>query len=252
MYTYCPVCEAIFRITAETVGAAGGRVRCGECGGVFNAVERLFDSPVEARRAALISAAAESGAAPYHGSREFWEDDAGVPDTLHAAVSENGWAARRMSRKDIAGGVLAALLLLLLGVQWVYFNLDALARDDTVRPALEQVCGVLKCSLPLRADLARLEITDRAVRKHPRAADALLINATIINRATHPQPYPVFEVSFTDIGGNPVAMRRFLPGEYLGVAGNPGAGMSTGMPVPIVLELQDPGEKAVSFQFAFL
>jgi len=255
MYTYCPECEAIFRITAETVGAADGRVRCGECNRVFNSLERLFDNPKEARYAAVLNSSRSlqaGGSATPPGTGELDENDVDEPGPLLTPLSGEGWAGRRMRRKDIAGGILATALLLLLGLQWVYFNLDTFARDETVRPLLEEVCGLLHCHLPLRVDLARLEIMDRDVRKHPQVADALLINATIRNRADFPQPYPVFEVSFGDVGGNPVAIRRFLPEEYLGEGSNTAAGMATGVPVHIVLELQDPGEKAVSFQFSFL
>ena len=39
MYTECPHCHAIFRVTQAILQAAGGKVRCGECGTVFQAVK---------------------------------------------------------------------------------------------------------------------------------------------------------------------------------------------------------------------
>ena len=152
----------------------------------------------------------------------------------------------------MVSSLIVGLLLLLLGLQWVYFNRGTLAGDASLRPALEHVCSVLDCQLPLRVDLARLEIIDRDVRKHPQADAALLINASIANRAGFNQPYPVFEISFSDTAGKPVAMRRFLPREYLGEGADTVAGMAPDVPVNIVLEVQDPGEAAVSFQFGFL
>src|ERR1700722_11269897 len=41
VYTQCSKCETVFRLSAETLRAAGGQVRCGRCGEVFNALARL-------------------------------------------------------------------------------------------------------------------------------------------------------------------------------------------------------------------
>jgi predicted Zn finger-like uncharacterized protein len=253
MYTYCPGCAAIFRITAETVSAAGGRVRCGQCDRIFNAVEHLYDNAMAARHAALMQTGQGLPATDMTPPdvEEVVPVDA-VPVTLPRALPATGWAAHSMSRKDIVSGLLSGLLLLLLGLQWVYFNRDALAGEASLRPALERFCEALHCRLPLRVDLAQLEIIDRDVRKHPQVNAALLINANIANRAGFNQPYPVFEISFTDATGKPVAMRRFLPREYLEDGTATGTGMTPDVPVHIVLEIQDPGEQAVSFQFGFL
>jgi predicted Zn finger-like uncharacterized protein len=254
MYTYCPGCAAIFRITAETVSAAGGRVHCGQCDRVFNAVDCLYDDAVAARHAALMNTGQGLPAATVTSPpvAEQTVHDVAVAAPLYRTLPVAGWTGQSITRKDIASGLLVGLLLLLLGLQWVYFNRDTLSGDASVRPALERFCSVLHCRLPLRVDLARLEIIDRDVRKHPQADAALLINASIANRAGFNQPYPVFEISFSDTAGKPAAMRRFLPREYLGEGVDEVAGMAPDVPVHIVLEVQDPGEAAVSFQFGFL
>jgi predicted Zn finger-like uncharacterized protein len=43
VYTQCSKCETVFRLSAETLRAAGGQVRCGRCGEVFNALARLAE-----------------------------------------------------------------------------------------------------------------------------------------------------------------------------------------------------------------
>lgn len=45
MYTQCPECQIAFRITAEILKQAAGRVRCGGCGNAFNAIEYLSEVP---------------------------------------------------------------------------------------------------------------------------------------------------------------------------------------------------------------
>lgn len=46
MLTRCPACETRFRVTAEQLKARSGRVRCGECQHVFNALDSLIEEPM--------------------------------------------------------------------------------------------------------------------------------------------------------------------------------------------------------------
>lgn len=45
MLTHCPACSTIFRIHAEQIRARQGRVRCGRCRAVFDALDSLHDEP---------------------------------------------------------------------------------------------------------------------------------------------------------------------------------------------------------------
>ena len=56
MYSQCPECHARFRVTAAALKAANGTVRCGRCGGAFNALATLSDTlpaPIVAETAPL-------------------------------------------------------------------------------------------------------------------------------------------------------------------------------------------------------
>jgi predicted Zn finger-like uncharacterized protein len=48
MYTQCPECETTFKLAAEDLRLANGRVRCGDCDAVFNALEYLAEQVTEA------------------------------------------------------------------------------------------------------------------------------------------------------------------------------------------------------------
>ncbi|MGB5489833.1 MAG: MJ0042-type zinc finger domain-containing protein, partial [Woeseiaceae bacterium] len=48
MYTQCPDCSTAFRVTAEVLKQAAGKVRCGGCGNAFNALEYLSETKPEA------------------------------------------------------------------------------------------------------------------------------------------------------------------------------------------------------------
>jgi predicted Zn finger-like uncharacterized protein len=45
VFTQCSNCETVFKLSAEVLRAAGGQVRCGKCGDVFNALAHLAEDP---------------------------------------------------------------------------------------------------------------------------------------------------------------------------------------------------------------
>ncbi|MEE4185341.1 MAG: zinc-ribbon and DUF3426 domain-containing protein [Gammaproteobacteria bacterium] len=45
MFTECPECQTVFRLTAGDLRRAQGKVRCGDCHAVFNALESLAEEP---------------------------------------------------------------------------------------------------------------------------------------------------------------------------------------------------------------
>lgn len=73
MYTQCSHCDTVFQLTAETLRAAGGQVRCGRCGEVFNALARLAED------ASAFSAPGES--APGESALEM---EARADEILHS------------------------------------------------------------------------------------------------------------------------------------------------------------------------
>jgi predicted Zn finger-like uncharacterized protein len=261
MYTYCPNCLAIYQVTSEHIDKAGGRTRCSECRQVYTAADYLFDDLAALRKSVEGQPATDSQ--PNEKPRRYApldipavRKDPGWDMSTEARPAvrprPDSWQHRAVSMADIGSGMAVGLLVLLLGVQWVFFNRDVLAAEDLFQPAMERMCKVLHCTLPLQVDLAQFGIVERDVRKHPAVEDALLINVSFENRAEFAQPFPWFEVSFIDKAGNPVATRRFSPKEYLGKGVDIETGIPPQSPVQVVLEVVDPGEEAVSFQFGFL
>lgn len=252
MYTCCSNCSSVFRVSADLLAEAAGKARCGECRHVFNVFDVLYDD-LSGVRDALTE------------SRVLQVDDANsdlirAPAPVHAAepgvavpvYAATGWQQPAFRRTDILSTFGIFLLLAMLGVQWIWFNREALATEPDWRPGVEQFCTVLHCRLPLPADRTQLALVNRDVRQHPVAGGALLINAEFENRAGFVQRYPVLEVSFTDRFGSPVAMRRFRPVEYLLADVDITAGVPSGARVRAELEVLDPGGTAASFQFEFL
>ena len=48
MRTRCPVCSTVFRVTSEQLRLKAGKVRCGQCQGVFNAFDHFLTESVTA------------------------------------------------------------------------------------------------------------------------------------------------------------------------------------------------------------
>ncbi|MDX1482647.1 MAG: zinc-ribbon domain-containing protein, partial [Woeseiaceae bacterium] len=55
MYTQCPACEVAFRVTADVLQQARGRVRCGNCREAFNALDHLSESAPVRRASGPVS-----------------------------------------------------------------------------------------------------------------------------------------------------------------------------------------------------
>lgn len=165
-----------------------------------------------------------------------------LDETARPALSPRTWL----------GLAAAVLLVLVLGGQALYFHRAQWLDDPQWRPWAGNLCNLVGCRLPLRKDLGLIELVEREVRDHPQVKDAVLISATFANQADFPQPYPVFEVGFSDLSGTLVAMRRFDPEEYLEEGVDVERGMRPRQPVHVRLEIMDPGRRAVSFKFDFL
>jgi len=162
------------------------------------------------------------------------------------------WEARRRPwGRWLGWGALNLLALLALAGQYVFYNFDALARQDQYRPWLEQLCPVAGCELPSRVDIEQIRSSNLVVRSHPDFTGALVVDAIIYNRASFAQPFPLLEIRFTDIGGQVLASRTFKPGEYLSgeLAGQ--RQMPSQIPIHIALDILDPGTRAVSYSLAF-
>ncbi|MGK2952392.1 MAG: DUF3426 domain-containing protein, partial [Thiobacillus sp.] len=112
-------------------------------------------------------------------------------------------------------GVASALLLIVLLAQTTYFLRDTLvSRLPQARPALEQACAVLGCTLSLPKNLALLQIVGSDLQTESNGQ--LRLSLTLGNRAGHAQAWPVLMLTLTDQRNRPLARRSFAPSEYLG------------------------------------
>jgi predicted Zn finger-like uncharacterized protein len=279
MYTRCPQCSTFFTVTAEQLGAANGRVRCGSCLSIFDGLDHLSEkaSPSGAggsptgsrvrpsdrigddgaksqRQVAPVSAdAADSKNMPLP---TLGEDGTaateGVPQVIREELAR-AETERGGRRKSAMLTAVALALLATLGLQYAWFSPEkVLAGYPQSRPWLEKLCAFTGCRVPDRRNPSKIQMLARDVRVHPAYEGALLVMATLVNSAAHAQPYPRLQFSVFNVNGQTIASRIFDPVEYLSPDLDPKGNMSPGRPLQIAIELVAPDEAAISYEFRFL
>jgi hypothetical protein len=131
--------------------------------------------------------------------------------------------------------------------QYTWFNYSELAQDERFRPLFARACQQLQCTLPALENLKLIKTSNLVVRSHPQAANALVIDTVMTNRANYAQNFPLLELLFTNRVGEVVAGRQFRPEEYLKGELEGISKMAPRQPIHIALDIVDPGEQAVGY-----
>jgi predicted Zn finger-like uncharacterized protein len=266
MYAECPNCKTLFRVRQVQLEAARGKVRCGDCLVVFNALDSLRDDsgqPVASRlksptgnKPANREKRVPKLASDSQSKREPKAKPAPPLKQAPAAESEPGEYSLPLSAfgetRRGAGRewfLLSTLFFLTLVGQLLWFNQATLLENPTLRPLAESVCKVANCELAPPKDPSAFELTGLGVQTHPSYEGALLVDATFVNRGNKTFAHPDVELIFTDTENTPLFSRRFSPEEYLGK--KPQQLVAPGAETHVVLELLDPGDTAVGYEFRF-
>ncbi|APZ44045.1 DUF3426 domain-containing protein [Acidihalobacter ferrooxydans] len=257
MYVECPHCQALYRVSQAELTAAGGWVRCGEC-------NRVFDTGLVQNTSTTRTSRPHDDASPDDDRPDDpidghpTETGQGDIDEFEDPLAHSAFEAapslpppRRRWALTLTLSALSVLLVGVLGVVYVYLQRDQLAKYDSLRPALTQLCNLTGCRLPPQVDLAAIALTSRNIFAHPNVPHALMVTATLVNQAPFPQPYPVLQISFSNLEGKTVALGRFKPSQYLPQGANPHALMPVGKPIDLSFTINDPGQQALAYQFSF-
>ena len=153
MLARCPECRTLFRLSASELKAAHGKVRCGICHSVFDALEALVDAQSEpptraasSARAPLLSGA--PGDATAGGTDVAQAADSALAQALDLTAIE-GLVPKHRASLWGAGAVM--LLMLLLGqIAW-FQGARLLALFPVARPPLEWACAHCIASCPATA-----------------------------------------------------------------------------------------------------
>ena len=174
-----------------------------------------------------------------------FDEQAADPDEFYAKQSTG-----RPTRSAI-WMVASLVMVMLLAAQFGWSERQFLLNDKILRPWLDRVCTTLNCRLPLRRALDQVYLVSRDIRPHTSVEGALIISATMQNRAPFFQPFPKVEITLSNLNSELIAMRVFHPEDYLENANVSDRGMAPGTLMPLVFEVVDPGDDAVAFEFNF-
>lgn len=256
MYAQCPDCLTVFSLDAAALAQSGGEVVCGNCDTPFDALQTLAEQlPPEPFR---LLPGHEAAAAPPRLELAVYRPRPDLPEVVEPPavpaftprfVHERRVPRRRERRWPWA--VVCLLLALVLGAQLAWAKRDTLIADPAIGSWLRQGCAALGFELPLVRDVHRLHLVARDVQAHPSVPGALMISATVRNDAPFAQPYPVVSLVLSDADGHRVAMRRLHPSEYLDDTAAIRAGLAPGASAALLIEVADPGSRAVAFEFGF-
>ena len=266
MYTQCPHCNTLFRVHAEQLKAAHGRVRCCRCRGAFDALEHLGEVPSEyvVPDAPDTAAPPEEVTAPASGQTTKETAQANddlpfeVPENLPdiAAAKEDVGAlpvdlappARHHLAWDL--GVLTLAGLLILQVAWI--NRAFLASYPQGHYLLEKFCSLAPCTVPLRKSPEKIRILNREVSVLTDEHNAHQVRLIIANDARFAQPFPLLQVELFTGDAKLLALRRFTPPEYLPPDIPPDSLMTPGQTAELRLDLVNPGQSVTGYRFDFL
>lgn len=143
-----------------------------------------------------------------------------------------------------------ACLLVSLILQVLISNRAVYAQVAALRPAVTGVCAVFRCDVPAWRETAAFKMLSHDVVAYPGQPDVLQIRGSFRNDARLPQAWPVLRATLSDINGTPIYRGDFLAKDYL-AGGQVPPEIGAGQSALIELNVRDPAQRAVSFDFAF-
>ncbi len=253
METTCPECKSRFRLTERQLKQAYGKVRCGECGNVFDALTVLKNYEGEL-----------PPDYPEQFEDEYSEQEMTLPVTdyelatdferrqdlsLHEAMY--GTERRPFFMFGPLTWLIGILLLSAVVIaQAIYYQRYQLIENPRYQQQVIALCRVLPCAESDFSSSEQIRLLERNVFTHPATTNALMVTGSFVNQAPFTQKLPDLLISLFDVKGKLIANRLFTPPEYLSEDKNRGV-MKPGFPVQFRLEIVDPGTDALTYEFEF-
>jgi predicted Zn finger-like uncharacterized protein len=253
MYTQCPECRTVFRISRVQLEARGGFVRCGQCHQVFDASGSLLKelppaaAPVKKPRS---KSARSSDAAARKKTKPRAEPAA---DTAQLSIPDLELLPRRLRVPTLLWAIGSVIAALTLCAQLAWAYRQDLARQAELAPVFAELCRVVDCGAGEAPDMSDIELLDQTgIAPHPKFENVLRIRAAMVNRGANALPYPLMEVTLTDSGGQLLSRRTFTPDQYLHQQPARNAKLEPGVVVTALLDVTNPGGHAMGYEIRLL
>ncbi len=251
METTCNQCKSRFRLTETQLKQAYGKVRCGECGCIFNALNGLknFEGklPPGYHEQQLDEILAEEQT-----TLEITPDPE-PEERPELSLHEAMYGSERRSFFSLGplGWIIGILLLAAIGIaQAVYYQRYQLIENPRYQRQVITLCEFLPCSESRFASVGQIRLLERNVFTHPVTADALMVTGSYTNQAPFAQRTPNMLISLFDVQGELIANRIFKPAEYL-LEDTNRATVAADTTIQFRLEIIDPGSDALTYEFEF-
>jgi len=244
---------------------AEGLVRCGICDSVFNGRDYIED---DQNLSETSDETQEHEQQPSLDDNGF-DDDSWPNDENEVAVQQDDDDALidadripTVIRDDFGGNILTKTNS---PIQIAVFTLGAIAlaifflgqisywQKVDILPStwVNGFCKTFGCDNNNTRDLAAIKILNRNIYTHPNEKKALMITTSFVNQSPSAQAFPLLEITLLDTHGQIVAIRRFSPNDYLVNKSLADTLMPPNQPVGARLEVLDPGNKVIAYEFEF-
>jgi predicted Zn finger-like uncharacterized protein len=140
-----------------------------------------------------------------------------------------------------------AALALLFAVQVVHAHRNDLVKSAGLGPVVAGTYALLGLSLLTPTDLSAYELRQWGAASDPNQANRLMLRASIVNRASFAQPFPLLRLALQDRFGGTIGLRDIGPADYLPGSGPPGL-LEPGQRADALIRIVDPGAEAVGFE----
>jgi predicted Zn finger-like uncharacterized protein len=144
----------------------------------------------------------------------------------------------------------ATTILVVIGLQQVWSNRQALAWSESWGNSVKSVCQYLPCELKARRDVSKIKLLQRQLAPDEENENQLDVKVLLINEAPFDQPYPIIKIAFSNKNGERVSVKSFSPQSYLEPDSQDKL-MPSGSEVHIQFKTELSHPDALGFEFIF-
>jgi predicted Zn finger-like uncharacterized protein len=236
--TQCPECHTAFKVSPEHLAVANGWVRCGRCGGVFEALLHLEGDAAQVaqvsnehdQNAVVANPATPSTTQPASSDIDAFHDsllsfvpgglrqstlpssDANDPTNANVTATAAAKASEQVSTHPVWMWVLAAMLTLTGLLQWVLWNRHVLvAQEPALQGLIEGLCAPIGCEWHWPQTLEAVQIENSSFTEN--ADGTYRLQLRLKNTQHHAVAMPLLELTLTDERDEVVLRRVFQPQE---------------------------------------
>lgn len=259
----CPYCQTQFHISEGQLKIAAGKVRCGNCLEIFDALAQAPDTATEASLTPAPTseptpkpAAAALQALELQDSKSLTDQTTSSALTLELPMDESDFRKPRGAQLNwlqrTAYLITLLCLLAALVLQTLWFNREHWVQKDTLRPLYPYLYQITNQPMPPRQNFSQIKNHKLVLQPHKKYYNGIRASLLLENQADFTQPFPRLHLTFHDLTGILVAQRILTPADYIDAQRFPSFQMPSQQPVELHIDFINPGPAATSYQLTLL